>query len=180
MLVHLYICPSGRDDEPLLTYDSKVVVDGDMTTQLPLAVVRHYIERILHRKEVPYMIEEDFEMRFQTEQMGGGGGGGGGDDGFGGQHIQYLSEMSLTDYHEMLKRIARNEATCNELFYHWTEMCDHSDTLVCVAESDLAAPFIKHLYPPVEFYTRTVTGASASGGGGGRGGGDDEEEEEEE
>jgi hypothetical protein len=173
MNVHLYISSPNADDEPFLRYDAKVVVEGDgngegdFKARLPQAVVKHYIQRLLNGKEVPFIIEEYLELQFHEEQTGGGGGGG--------RSEAYLSEMSLDDYHRMLRRIARNVDECACVFRAWTEVADNHDVLVCVAESDLSAPFIMGLFPPVEMFTRTVT----AGGGGGEDDGSGEEEEEE-
>jgi len=162
MNVHLYISSASHDDdEPFLTYDAKLTVESgsDMKARLPQAVVAHYIERLLHIKEVPFMIEEYLETRFQEEQTGGG------------RDEVYMSEMSLSDYRTMLRRIAGDPVECGRIFRNWTEVSDNYDTLVCVAETDLCAPFITAMYPPVEVYTRTVST---------RGEGIDGEEEEEE
>ncbi len=175
MNVHLYISSPNADDEPFLRYDAKVVVEcggggggggGGFKARLPQAVVKHYIQRLLHGKEVPFIIEEYLELQFQMEQSGGSGSGRG---------EAYLSEMSLDDYHRMLRRIARNVDECATVFREWTEVADNRDVLVCVAESDLSAPFIMGLFPPFEMFTRTVTS-----GGDGEGSGEEEEEEEEE
>lgn len=165
MNVHLYISSASHDDdEPFLTYDAKLVVErgSAFETRLPQAVVAHYIERLLHSKEVPFMIEEYLETRFQEEQTGGGRG------------DVYLSEMSLTDYRTMLRRIAGDAVECGNIFRNWTEVSDNYDTLVCVAETDLCAPFITAMYPPVEVYTRTVSTREEGSDG------EEEEEEEEE
>ena len=178
MNVHLYISSAYHDDEPFLRYDAKVVVEGrgsECKARLPQAVVTHYVERLLNNKEVPFIIEEYLEVRFREEQAGG-------------RNVSsvgevYLSEMSLSDYHTMLRRIARDVADCERIFRDWTEVADDHDVLVCVAESDLSAPFIMGIFPPVEMLTRTVI---RGGGGGGDGDCDcgclssDEEEEEEE
>jgi len=174
MNVHLYISSPCHEDEPFLRYDAKVVVGVEGSTlkaRLPQAVVAHYVERLLASKEVPFMIEEYLEVRFREEQAGGR------DVACVGE--VYLSEMSLADYRTMLRRIARDVVDCGRIFGEWTAVADDHDVLVCVAESDLSAPFIMGLFPPVEMFTRTVI---KGGGGGGGGDGDcdcgcDEEEE---
>lgn len=160
MNVHLYISSAIHDDEPFLRYDAKVVVEGrgnEYKTRLPQTVVAHYIERLLHGKEVPLLIEEYLEMWFREEQNGGGVG------------EVYLSEMSLSDYRTMLRRIASNPTDCERVFRDWTAVADDRDVLVCVAESDLSAPFIMGTFPPDEVFARTVI---RGGGGGGDGDGD--------
>ena len=139
MNVNLYISSPTLDDEPFLRYDAKVVVEGNLEAQLPQTVVKHYIQRLLHGKEVPFIIEEYFEVTFQEEQGTT-------------RNNTYLSEMSLDDYHRMLRRIARNTDDCMHIFRIWTDAVDTNDVLVCVAESDLAARFIMGLYPPVEIF----------------------------
>ncbi len=164
MNVHLYISSACRDDEPFLRYDAKVVIGVEGSTlkaRLPQAVVTHYVERLLNNKEVPFMIEEYLEVRFREEQAGGR------DVGCVGE--VYLSEMSLADYRTMLRRIAGDGAQCEQIFSAWTTVADNYDTLVCVAETDLCAPFITTLYPPVEMFTRTVIKGGGGGGSGGAG-----------
>ena len=166
MNVHLYISSACRDDEPFLRYDAKVVVNAEGSTlkaRLPQAVVTHYVERLLNNKEVPFMIEEYLEVQFREEQAGGR------DVGCVGE--VYMSEMSLADYRTMLRRIAGDGARCEQIFSAWTTVADNYDTLVCVADTDLCAPFITALYPPVEMFTRTVI---EGGGGGGDGAGHDQ------
>lgn len=162
MNVHLYISSACPDDEPFLRYDAKVVIErgrgSEFEARLPQAVVTHYVERLLHGKEVPFMIEEYLEVRFREEQAGGR------DVGCMGE--VYLSEMSLADYRAMLRRIAGDGARCEQIFSAWTTVADNYDTLVCVAETDLCAPFITALYPPVEMFTRTVIKGGGGGGGG--------------
>jgi hypothetical protein len=199
MIVHLYIAPSFDDSNDYLMYDSKVVVEGDMSTELPNIVVKHYVNRLLQKKEVPYDIEQHFENLFAEEQSRAG------NSSSEHTHQNYLSEMSFDDYHAMLRRIIDNKAECKALFTYWTHRKPEMDTLVCVAEGDLCAPFLLSRFPPVEMYMRMdierpdnihsdvigvidnhyddcsgvcSSGGCSSGGGGGGGYGDGDDYDE--
>ncbi len=146
MNVHLYIAPSFDDTDEYLAYDSKIVVNNDMSIEIPHLVVKHYINRLLHKKEVPYDIEQHFENLFIEEQNGPRVN----------DHTRqnYLTEMSSDDYYAMLRRIMENKEECNAMFTCWTQRRPEMDTLVCVADSDLCASFILSRFPPVEMYMR--------------------------
>jgi hypothetical protein len=186
MIVHLYIAPSVVECDDFLIYDSKISIKDDSLNELYHHVVKHYIQRLLEKKEVPYDIEQHFENVFAEEQRGCSSSS---NDSEGNQHNHqnYLTEMSSDDYHTMLRRIMENKADCKAIFTYWTQYKLDADTLVCISETDMCAPFILNRFPPVEMYTRTcmrmdiegeeddaigICGSDCGGGGEGDGDGD--------